>query len=129
MSQRVQATFGSRLKKARKEAARQRIRQDALAAALEISRTSISNIERGRHRVFLDQVYAAARALGVEVADLLPTMEEVFPRSAVSTAGAMPAKAAREVSEMISALRERAVREVRQVQVSGARTLTSKRRT
>lgn len=53
--------------------------QDQLATALDVTRTSVSNIERGKHRVFLDQVYLAARALGVPVTDLLPPMEAIFP--------------------------------------------------
>lgn len=86
LSQRVQVAFGKRLKEARRRAPRGRVQQDALAAALDVSRTSVSNIERGRHRIFLDQVYAAARELGVEVADLLPTLEEAFPSTPVQAA-------------------------------------------
>lgn len=61
-----------------------------LAGALGVSRTSISNIERGKHRVFLDQVYQAAHALGVEITALLPSLEQVFPPQAVMTAADDP---------------------------------------
>lgn len=123
----MQRFFGSRLQAVRRGGLQQRVTQDALAEALEVSRTSVSNIERGRHRVFLDQVYAAAHALGVEVTELLPTMEEVFPDAAISTAGGMRARDARQVGAMIDTLRERAVREVEEAQRSGTTANTSKR--
>jgi transcriptional regulator with XRE-family HTH domain len=75
VGKRVQVAFGRLLQIKRKG----RLKQDALAEALDVSRTSVSNIERGRHRVFLDQAYLAARALGIPLAELLPTVDEVFP--------------------------------------------------
>lgn len=111
LSQRIQIEFGNRLKAARKGNAERRINQAELASALGVTRTSISNIERGRHRVFLDQVYVAAHQLGVEVLDLLPDMNQVF-RDTLSTGQAMKPEAARDVSAMVGSLRERALREV-----------------
>jgi transcriptional regulator with XRE-family HTH domain len=75
-----------RLQLARRNRNGQRTNQDDLAETLGITRTSVSNIERGQHRVFLDQVYLAARALGVEPSALLPPMSEVFPEAAVDLA-------------------------------------------
>ncbi len=57
-----------------------------IATALEVSRTSVSNIENGRHRIFLDQVYAAARALRVPVASLLPSEEDLVSSPSVHSA-------------------------------------------
>ena len=75
VSGRVQRAFGKRLQTLRKG----RRNQHQLADALDVSRTTISNIERGRHRVFLDQAYLAAHALGIPLADLLPTLDQAFP--------------------------------------------------
>lgn len=112
-SRRVQAAFGKRLQNARKESPRGRVQQDALAVALDVSRTSISNIERGQHRVFLDQVYAAARELGVSVAELLPTMEEVFPISELQTApdAMVSAQSVLTVTDLARTIQERAVQQ------------------
>lgn len=46
--------------------------QQSFADALGVSRTTVSNIERGAQRVFLDQVYRVAEILGKPPTDLLP---------------------------------------------------------
>jgi transcriptional regulator with XRE-family HTH domain len=46
--------------------------QDAFAKAVGLSRTSITNIERGRQPVSLHTLYSMADILGVEAVDLLP---------------------------------------------------------
>jgi hypothetical protein len=43
-------------------------------------------MERGRHRLFLDQVYAAAEALHVPLDALLPTLADIFPATPVTRA-------------------------------------------
>ena len=83
VSHRVQREFGRRLQAARKRSGNL---QKVLATHLYLSRTSISNIERGAHRVYLDQVYAAARALCVDVVELLPSLDDIYPRVQVHTA-------------------------------------------
>jgi transcriptional regulator with XRE-family HTH domain len=85
LSEKVQSLFGRRLQEIRKNGQRGWLHQDRLAAALHVTRTTISNIERGEHRVFLDQVYAAAYALGVDVSDLLPKLDEVYAAKGVRT--------------------------------------------
>jgi len=85
LSGRVQTAFGERLKGCRAQAA-PRFSQQMIATALEVSRTSVSNIENGRHRIFLDQVYAAARALRVPVASLLPSEEDLVSSPSVHSA-------------------------------------------
>jgi len=95
-SGRVQAGFGSRLQQIRTQ---QKLSQADIADALRITRTSVSNIERGRHRIFLDQVYIVARRLGVEVADLLPGLDAVFVRQdSPHLAGSVPASATEKIS-------------------------------
>jgi transcriptional regulator with XRE-family HTH domain len=108
MSRRVQQGFGDRLRAARTVAPSIRRGQRELAGVLEVSRTSVSNIERGRHRVFLDQVYAAARALGVPIADLLPSLDEVFPGPIVHSAPDSPlaADSMQKVSDLARTLQD-----------------------
>lgn len=82
ISQRIQRAFGKQLQEARE---RKGTLQKVLAAELDLSRTSISNIERGTHRIFLDQVYAAAHALGVEPVALLPSIAEIYDDMPIHT--------------------------------------------
>jgi transcriptional regulator with XRE-family HTH domain len=90
VSARIQFAFGTRLQNARRERSSSRTNQAALAKHLGVTRPSISNIERGQHRIFLDQVYLAARALGVPLADLLPNLEDVFEQGqSVSTSDSL----------------------------------------
>jgi transcriptional regulator with XRE-family HTH domain len=99
----VQRGFGERLKRARADT-----KQQTLAADLHITRTSVSNIERGRHRIFLDQVYVAARSLGVPLADLLPPLLDVFPEETVNFASdaTVSEESAKQVTEFAQGLRE-----------------------
>jgi transcriptional regulator with XRE-family HTH domain len=112
LSKRVQIGFGKKLHHARRNAKYGRMQQHTLAVALDVSRTTISNIERGRHRVFLDQVYAAAHALGVGMEELLPKFDEIFPAAAVIAApdASVTAHSMRAVGELARAIQERAAR-------------------
>jgi transcriptional regulator with XRE-family HTH domain len=47
------------------------LRQDDLARAVGLGRTSIVNAETGRQRLPLDKLLAVAQALGVELVDLI----------------------------------------------------------
>lgn len=85
VSDRLQRLFGLRLKQLRCSAPKKYVQKE-LADALGVTRTTVSNIERGRHRVFLDQVYIAASKLGIPIEELLPTLAEVFPETSISTA-------------------------------------------
>jgi transcriptional regulator with XRE-family HTH domain len=82
VSQRLQRAFGKKLQEVRE---RKGALQKVLADELGLSRTSVSNIERGTHRVFLDQVYGAARALGVDVATLLPSISDIYTEAPIHT--------------------------------------------
>lgn len=83
LSRRVHERFGERLAKRRGE---RDLLQSDFGTRMGLSRTSVSNIECGTRAIFLDQVYQAARILGADVRDLLPSMEEVFPVEAVHVA-------------------------------------------
>jgi transcriptional regulator with XRE-family HTH domain len=54
--------FGRRIRAARERAG---LTQDALAARVSLSRTSVTNIERGRQKVLLHTFCDLAAALGV----------------------------------------------------------------
>lgn len=63
--------FGKRLREAREDL---RLSQAALAAALGITQAAVSNWEAGLRQPSLDDLYAVAGVLGVEVLDLLPRL-------------------------------------------------------
>ncbi len=68
--------FGRMLSEARRK---KRISQEMLADELGLSRTSITNIEKGRQPVQLYSLYVIARLLGTDVKELLPSVA-VFER-------------------------------------------------
>lgn len=113
IGRRVQTAFGRHLKQSRKRGTRGKVKQDALAVALDVSRTTISNMERGRHRVFLDQVYAIAKALDTTIDQLLPRFEEVFPLTDVTTSSAahITDKSMRSVVDLVRTIQEKAALE------------------
>jgi transcriptional regulator with XRE-family HTH domain len=49
-----------------------RLTQEALASQVALTRTSITNIERGRQKLLLHTLVDIAHALSVEPAELLP---------------------------------------------------------
>lgn len=49
------------------------VSQGRLAASVGLSRTSITNIERGRQKILLHTLVDIAKALGVDLHSLLPT--------------------------------------------------------
>ena len=53
-----------------------RITQDKLARRLTISRASLANIETGRQRLLVHQLYRLAAELGLRPSDLLPPAED-----------------------------------------------------
>jgi transcriptional regulator with XRE-family HTH domain len=67
--------FGRRLRSARKAA---NLTQEDLAERVGLSRTSITNIERGRQHVPLHMLFSLATAVGVEPAELLPQKEAAY---------------------------------------------------
>ena len=67
--------FGRGLRSARKAA---NLTQEALAERIGLSRTSITNIEKGRQHVALHMLFSLANAVGVEPEELLPQKESVY---------------------------------------------------
>ena len=99
VARRIAREVGQRLKTARRE---RRVAQDAFAKAMGVSRTTASNIERGRQRLFLDQVYRAAEILSVSIDKLLPVRHLQGPGMVVHAASddPLPPEAARQVAEV-----------------------------
>jgi transcriptional regulator with XRE-family HTH domain len=65
----VYDAFGATLRRMRRAAG---VTQEQLAGRLQLNRTTVVNIEKGRQRVALHQIYDIADALGCEPAQLLP---------------------------------------------------------
>jgi transcriptional regulator with XRE-family HTH domain len=64
--------FGSRVRALREE---KNVTQEELAKRVDLSRTSITNIEKGRQRVMLHQMVDIAVALDAEPQTLIPSPE------------------------------------------------------
>ena len=64
------SAFGRLLSESRRK---KHVSQEMLADELDLSRTSITNIEKGRQPVQLYSLYLIARLLGIDVKDLLPS--------------------------------------------------------
>jgi transcriptional regulator with XRE-family HTH domain len=77
----VYVNFGALVSKWRKKRHKS---QEALAAELGLSRTSITNIERGRQHVQLHTLFALARILNIEPSDLLPSEAKDAPSNLLS---------------------------------------------
>ncbi len=67
------ASIGKKIKDSRKQA---RLSQEALAKKISLSRSSLSNIEIGKHQPSLYTLYELALALNCEIQDLLPSIED-----------------------------------------------------
>jgi transcriptional regulator with XRE-family HTH domain len=50
---------------------------ERLGQVLGLTRTSITNIERGKQKITLDTLYTLCDTFSVEVSDLLPALKEV----------------------------------------------------
>lgn len=85
------AAVGFRITRVRKARG---LRQDDLAQAVGLTRSSIANTETGRQRVPLHTLLAIAQALGVELVDLLavdrpmPLLAQPLPYGPRSVVGA-----------------------------------------
>ena len=76
MASRFQRDFGERIRSLREDTG---LSQEALAAAAGLHRTHISLIERGQRAVRLPTIERLAIALGVQPAEMMPTVS--FRRS------------------------------------------------
>lgn len=81
------AQFGRQLRTARREA---RLTQQEVAERMGLTRTSVTNIERGIQHISLRQLYLLAAAVGLHPAELLPSPGE-------SSEGLLPELALREL--------------------------------
>lgn len=71
-SDRLYAAIGAAVRAARERAG---LTQEELGRRVGLTRTSITNIERGRQQIQVHTLYALAEALEVAVAGLLPPAE------------------------------------------------------
>jgi transcriptional regulator with XRE-family HTH domain len=78
ISDRVNAIFGDKLATVRRA---RRVSQEMLGHRVNLSRTTIANLERGAQNVQLHQVFTLARALNANPYDLIPTRQELEPAS------------------------------------------------
>lgn len=67
--------FGRRLRQSRKAA---ELTQETLGEQIGLSRTSITNIEKGRQRIPLHVLFLLASAVGVDPGTLLPERKETL---------------------------------------------------
>jgi transcriptional regulator with XRE-family HTH domain len=97
---RLQSEFGVRLRTERENGG---VLQKNLAHGMSLTRASISNIERGQQRVYLDQVYLAARILGVALDRLLPQREDVFDAAFIRSVSddPLPARVAEKAQQIV----------------------------
>jgi DNA-binding XRE family transcriptional regulator len=100
----VYREFGRRVRDSRTGS---QITQDILAHQIGLSRTSVTNIERGRQAVLLHQVYDIARALDTTVQALLPEAEPAAEISAPFVDDAVPEGVRKFLDEEVVATRGR----------------------
>ena len=67
--------IGRRIRNAR---VAKNLSQEGLAVGVGLTRTSITNIEKGRQKLLVHTLWAIARELSVDVSSLLPSVEEPF---------------------------------------------------
>ena len=82
--------------------------QDDVAARVGISRATLANIETGRQRLLVHQLYRLAKVLGVRPGDLLPTANDhALPShlDAVEIQGDVSAEQKKQVVQLIGSVR------------------------
>jgi transcriptional regulator with XRE-family HTH domain len=78
---RLYKLFGQKVKKIRE---RKGLSQAVVAREIGLSRTSITNIERGHQHISLHLLYELGRVLGVEIMDLLPERAELIEKGSIA---------------------------------------------
>jgi transcriptional regulator with XRE-family HTH domain len=78
---RLYKLFGLKVKKIRE---RKELSQAVVAKEIGLSRTSITNIERGHQHVSLHMLYELSRVLGVEIVELLPERAELIEKRSIA---------------------------------------------
>jgi transcriptional regulator with XRE-family HTH domain len=79
----IYAHIGALIKTRRKHF---KLTQEKLATQLSISRASLANIETGRQKILVHQLYNLAAALDLSPADFLPAAAAVAPEAATEAA-------------------------------------------
>ena len=79
----VYVEFGARVRRIRSGAG---LTQEQLAGRVDLSRTAITNIEKGKQHVALHQLLDIAAALGVPAQSLLPMSEEAAAQALIEKA-------------------------------------------
>jgi transcriptional regulator with XRE-family HTH domain len=74
--------LGKQIRKARIDA---KVTQEQLARALRLTRTSVTNIERGRQPVMTHVLLQIATTLNTTITDLIPATESVSPNRQVKS--------------------------------------------
>lgn len=77
----IYKVIGDKIKSKREEL---KMSQLELSENLNISRSSISNIEVGRHQVPLYILYEISQVMGIDIKELIPTHKEVMEISVSS---------------------------------------------
>lgn len=100
---RIQRAFGERFRAARKSGG---FMQKTIGVEMNLTRTTISNIERGTQRLYLDQVFHAAHVLGKDVQELLPSVADIYDTPDIRTPSDAPltGRAAEAAQQMISSV-------------------------
>jgi|SRR5215510_7677916 len=78
---RLYKLFGQKVKKIRE---RKKLSQAVVAKEVGLSRTSITNIERGHQHVSLHLLYELSRVLGVEIVELLPERTDLVEKGSIA---------------------------------------------
>lgn len=81
--EKLHAALGKKIRELRQSSG---LTQAELADRIAISRTSLTNVELGRQRVLVDQLYKMADVLNTRPQDLLPQPSEIIGTSTVSSA-------------------------------------------
>lgn len=77
-------------KKIREQRQLSGLTQAELAARIDVSRSSLTNMELGRQRLLIDQLYKMAEVLNTSPKDLLPSPSEIISSSRNSADEAIP---------------------------------------
>jgi transcriptional regulator with XRE-family HTH domain len=99
--------------------------QDALAGQLGISRATLANIETGRQRILVHQLYAIANALGVKLGDLLPTPRDDLSAanwSTLSFEGDLNTEQKKQVANLIGSIGDPTPRQTEEMNVKPSAT-------
>jgi transcriptional regulator with XRE-family HTH domain len=84
------------------------VSQDDVAARVGISRATLANIETGRQRLLVHQLYRLAKVLGAKPSDLLPAAkDDEMPShlNAVEIHGDVSAEQKKQVVQLIGSVR------------------------